>query len=318
MNYEKLFLMLSWLVAPSPVSLSAQPPAVGTFQAFDAGYSAATYITLTDARDSRPYSVVKIGQHWIMAQNLNFQKDLTWQAYPNQPSMRYGGAVMELAGHFWCPGGFGQETSSSTQASCATWGALYSWETAMLVDGKWNDDDHAFRFWMEPACSTDKSAGNTNNGGRGAGGHGICPEGWHVPTDAEWGEVFNALESGYAAHNTSYSYNGKTAGHRAKAQSSCPLHHGNLCVNDQTAAWFDLAAAAAQPDVTLQLLPAGSRRFDGLAFEERGVKASLWSSSAYSDKTAWYRSVRNDSGYVYRYVVSRSVGASVRCMKDDV
>jgi hypothetical protein len=128
-------------------------------------------------------------------------------------------------------------------------------------------------------------------------------------------QAFDALESGYAGHNTSYSYDGKTAGHRAKAQSSCPLRHGNICVNDRHAAWFDLAATAAGPDITLQLLPAGLRRFDGRALEGRGLKAALWSSSAYSAGTAWYRSVRHDSGYVYRYVVSRSIGASVRCIK---
>jgi uncharacterized protein (TIGR02145 family) len=322
-NIVKTQFVASLLLCPLALAAQTQvdcsfphPPALGTFQAFDAGYSASTYITLTDARDSREYAVVKIGQYWIMAQNLNYQKDLTWQAYSNLPSTRYGAGIGDLIGHFWCPGGFGADVNSSVQASCDTWGALYAWETAMMVDGKWSDDKRNFRYWVEPAYSSDKSTGKMNNGGKGANGHGICPEGWHVPTDAEWGEVFNTLEDGAAGHNMGYSYNGKQAGARAKALCVCPSHRGNICVNDKMAAWFDLAAPAASPAPTLQLLPAGSRSFDGHAFEGRGLKATLWSSSAYSAATSWYRSVKHDAGYVYRYVVSRSTGASVRCIKN--
>jgi uncharacterized protein (TIGR02145 family) len=311
-----LLLILSWLVAmQAPVTLRAQPAVVGTFQGFDASYSASTYVTLTDERDSRPYTVAKIGRNWIMTQNLNYQKGLVWCARPNQPSSRYGGAIVELMGHFWCPGGHGADVSSSTQASCATWGALYSWETAMTVDGKWSDDSHDFVYWVEPVYNDNKPASNTNNNGRGAAGHGICPAGWHVPTDAEWGEVFTALEDGATGDDTGYNYNGKTAGHRAKAQSTCPTQFSDICVNDKKAAWFDLPVPDTTAAPTLQLIPAGLRRFDGLAFEGRGLKAALWSSSAYSDGAAWLRRVNHDSGYVFRYATSRSTGASIRCIK---
>jgi uncharacterized protein (TIGR02145 family) len=294
-------LLLSFAVAP----LCAQ----GTFQQFDAGYSAATYITLTDARDSKEYAVVKIGRHWVMAQNLNYQAGLTWQAYANQPTMRYGNGNTELVGHFWCPGGYGPAVHTATHKSCDTWGALYTWETAMMPDGTWGS------VWEEPAYSTNSRSGNTNSGGKGPGGHGICPQGWHVPTDAEWGEVFNALETGARDHNTGYSFNGEKAGHRAKAPRSCPYRNGNLCVNDRSVGWYDLLVPTVAPPPSLQLIPAGYRSFDGHAFEGRGLTATLWSSSAYSRGTAWYRRVSHNSGYVYRFVVSRSYGASVRCIK---
>jgi uncharacterized protein (TIGR02145 family) len=292
------------------------PPAQGTFQQFNPGHSAATYLTLTDARDSKDYAVVKIGRHWIMAQNLNYQAGLTWQIYSDQPTQRYGNGNTDLIGHFWCPGGFGGGANAASFESCNTWGALYAWETAMMADGLWSGDEHLTMRWTESEYSTDTSVGNTNNAGRGAGGHGICPQGWHVPTDAEWGEVFNTLESDAPVHNTEYSYNGKTAGYRAKAPCSCPHSYGNLCVNDKSVGWYDLAVPAVAPPPTLQLIPAGYRSFDGHSFEGRGLKATLWSSSAYARGTAWYRRVRHDSGYVYRFVVSRSYGASVRCIKN--
>jgi uncharacterized protein (TIGR02145 family) len=286
-----------------------RPSVVTTFQQFDAGYSASTYITLTDARDGKEYAVVRIGRHWIMAQNLNYQDSLLWQSHANLPTQRYGGGNTELIGHFWCPGGYGPAIPSSSREGCKLWGALYAWETAMMADGKWGS------AWLEPEYSTDKTAGNTNNGGRGVGGHGICPLGWHVPTDAEWGEVFDALEDGAKVHNIEFSYNGATAGYRAKAPCTCPGRYGNLCVHNHSVAWFDLPVADATAEVTLHLLPAGLRSFDGTALEGRGLKAALWSSTAYSLGTAWYRSVRHNSSYVYRYVVSRSYGASVRCIK---
>jgi uncharacterized protein (TIGR02145 family) len=304
-------LLLLFAVSP----LCAQT----TFQQFDAGYNASTYITLTDARDNKEYAVVKIGRHWIMAQNLNYQTGLIWQAYANQPTTRYGNGNTELIGHFWCPGGYGPAIHTATHKSCEVWGALYSWETAMMANGTWSVDEHSAVTWGEPAYSTASKAGNTNNGGKGVGGHGICPKGWHVPTDAEWGEVFNALETGATDHNTGYSFNGATAGHRAKARFSCPHIQGNICVSDKSAAWFDLELSAGFPAAPgLQLIPAGYRSFDGSAFEGRGLKAALWSSSAYSLGTAWYRRVSHNTGYVYRYTVSRSYGASVRCIKNQL
>jgi uncharacterized protein (TIGR02145 family) len=290
--------------------IPSRPPALTSFQQFSADYSASTYITLTDARDSKNYVVVKIGRHWIMAQNLNYQTGLIWQAYSNQPTQRYGNGNTELIGHFWCPGGYGPAVHSSTRESCEVWGALYAWETAMMADGIWTS------AWEEPAYSTESKSGNTNNAGRGSGGHGICPQGWHIPTDAEWGEVFNALETDFAPHNAEYSYNGKTAGHYAKLQCSCPEVYGNICVNDKSVAWYDLTMLLTPSPVTLQLLPAGLRSFDGRAFDSRGLKAALWSSSAYALGSAWYRRVSHNNGYVYRFAVSRSYGASVRCIKN--
>jgi uncharacterized protein (TIGR02145 family) len=202
-------------------------------------------------------------------------------------------------------------------ASCDTWGALYSWETAMMADRTWRVDERNAVTWEEPAYGTESKTGNMSNAGKGPGKHGICPQGWHVPTDAEWGEVFNELETGTRNHNTGYSFNGATAGHRAKARRSCPHTHGNICVNDRKVAWFDLVLSAGFPAAPgLQLIPAGFRSFDGHSLEDRGLKATLWSSSAYSRDTAWYRRVSHDSGYVYRFTVSRSYGASVRCIKN--
>jgi hypothetical protein len=101
------------------------PPVAGTFADFPNAYSASTYVTLIDERDGKNYTVVKIANRWIMAQNLNYQKDLTWQADAKQPST-VTGHNPALIGHFWCPGGYSSTATSSTRESCEVWGGIVS------------------------------------------------------------------------------------------------------------------------------------------------------------------------------------------------
>ncbi|MEP7233700.1 MAG: FISUMP domain-containing protein [Ignavibacteriota bacterium] len=55
----------------------------------------------------------------------------------------------------------------STSANCSTYGKLYNWKTAMN---------------SQPASSTNPS-----------GVQGICPKGWHIPSEAEWMQAINFL-----------------------------------------------------------------------------------------------------------------------------
>jgi uncharacterized protein (TIGR02145 family) len=296
------------------------PALAGTFASFDPGsVGAATYVSLKDERDNKAYPVVKIGGRWVMAQNLNYQKDLTWQANSNSPSTATNRPVTELIGNFWCPGGnSGNSSATSTRASCVVWGALYSWETAMMVDGKWSDDDRNSSTWTQPATSNNSAFGNTNNGGRGANNHGICPPSWHVPTDAEWGELLNAMESTSASltHNTDSGIRGLDAGTRGK--SKCMCASGN-CATDENVSWYYYSTASAQgtDDYGFRVLPSGYRTDSGSNFGNRGSHAFFWSSSASTGADAWYRIFYYDDARVARYSVGYSFGYSVRCIRDN-
>jgi uncharacterized protein (TIGR02145 family) len=287
------------------------PALAGTFESFPSTYSAATYVSLTDARDGKVYPVVKIGGRWVMARNLNYQAGLTWQANSNSPST-VPGSNPALRGHFWCPGG---EATVSTRASCEAWGALYSWETAMMVDGKWSDDNRNTTTWgSEPTYGTNTTSGNTNNGGRGANGHGICPPNWHIPTDLEWGELLNAMESGSGTtHNTDTGYRGVDAG--ARARSKCMCASGN-CATDQIVGWGYNSTASVQGTdfYGFRVLPTGYRPGDGDNFSDRGYYASFWSSSS-AGGHVWERTFFQDAR-AYRSLSERSSGYSVRCMRN--
>jgi uncharacterized protein (TIGR02145 family) len=303
-----------------------EPVVVGTFAAFPNNYSYSTYVSLIDVRDNKIYPVVKIGGRWIMARNLNYQKDLTWRTNSNSPSTTSGGGVTALIGNFWCPGGYSSTTTISTRASCDVWGALYSWETAMMVDGKWTSSEHNSSAWSEPASyGTSTSSGNTQNharsdAGAATGGRGICPLNWHVPTDDEWGNIINAMETGTKNHNTAINWIGTNAGARGK--SKCTVANkstsGNTYVNDTQANWYYESSTSSGTDVYgFRDLPTGRRNDNGSSFNGRGVRGWLWSSTAANDTISWHRQ------FDYRYATvdrsrntARSSGHAVRCIRD--
>ncbi len=136
------------------------------------------------------YRIVQLPDgNWWMAQNLDYRKDLVYEGSPGN----YG------IDRYYC--GYGG------LSDCNSYGALYNWRTAMLVDGKWSDDTKSSTAWVEPVsfCAGAATATNCNkNMAKGAttkisgvsnGGRGICPDGWHVPTFLEYGTMLNSVNS---------------------------------------------------------------------------------------------------------------------------
>jgi hypothetical protein len=64
------------------------------------------------------------------------------------------------------------------------------------------------------------------------------------------------------------------------------------------------------------VLPAGNRANNGSQFNNRGIEANFWSSSAYSDANAWNRNFNYNEARVNRNNPNRSNGLSVRCVRD--
>lgn len=283
-----------------------KPPVVGSFAQFPSSYSAATYVSLTDERDGKVYTVTKIGNRWVMAQNLNYQQGLKWNTLS---------ATSSPTGSFWCPSVHNAVTSSTF--SCNIWGALYNWETAMMVDGIWQDE--ARKNTKMPSFSCNSSNPNNTNHGRGTNGHGICPPNWHVPTDAEWGELLDAMETGTKNHNSGSSSNNKLgtdAGMRGKATCTCTQHTGK-CPADEENLWIYSPNATGTDDYNFRVLPAGFRYFQGNDYRLRGRSAYFWSSSCISNSYSWSRAyVYNETTVLRSSVTYRASGFSVRCIRD--
>jgi uncharacterized protein (TIGR02145 family) len=281
-----------------------KPPIAGTFAQFPGSYSAATYVSLTDERDGKVYAVTKIGNRWIMAQNLNYQQGLKWNTHSSKAS---------ATGSFWCPSV--HSAVSSAIINCNIWGALYNWETAMMVDGIWQDE--ARKNTQLPTFSCNSGNPDNTNHGRGANGHGICPLNWHVPTDIEWGELLNAMDTGNKDHNTkNVGELGTNAGTRGKATCTCDPQVSK-CIADEENLWNYSKNNMGTDDYQFRVLPAGIRYFQGDDFRLRGGYAYFWSSSCIDRSYSWSRAYSYNKTSVQRTSITyRASGFSVRCIRD--
>jgi uncharacterized protein (TIGR02145 family) len=321
-----------------------EPAPTGTFANFNPANSASTYISLIDERDGKVYPVVNLGGHWIMARNLNYQKNLTWQADAGQPTSSTVTPVTDLIGHFWCPGG--NIASTSTQESCDVWGALYSWETAMMVDGKWTSSAQNSSSWSEPTSYTrvldnkgeihELNIGLNNaraDDGAVSGGRGICPPNWHVPSYRDWGEIFNVMELpdrwgtiNYNNGRDPYQYTDPVAGNRGRAKCIVADNGttGDTYVNDSQANWYYYSGREGTDDYGFRALPAGYRVVgnDGIyngigVYTGRGGLAGFWSSALSGEKVAYGPTFLDYGDLLFGYYPNpRNWGLSVRCTWD--
>jgi uncharacterized protein (TIGR02145 family) len=122
---------------------------------------------IADSRDSKTYDAVLIGSQIWMAQNLNYRTaDAASRCYP-------------VSGN--------GNNSDADNVRCATYGRLYKWATAMVLD---------------ESCNSNSCASSIN-----AKHKGVCPAGWHIPSDAEWTTL------------TDFAGGSSTAGTKLKAAS---------------------------------------------------------------------------------------------------
>lgn len=135
------------------------------------------------------------------------------------------------------------------------------------------------------------------------GAQGICPPGWHLPTDEEWKVLEGAVDSQYGIGDNYWNYDefrGYDAGTNLKATSGWN-YNGN---------GTDLFGFAG--------LPGGFSSVIG-TFYEIGYNGFWWSSTEDSDDEPWGR---NLNLYYYnpgvnRYNSTEVYGFSVRCLRDD-
>ncbi len=132
------------------------------------------------------------------------------------------------------------------------------------------------------------------------GTQGICPTGWHLPTDTEYKTMEMHLGMTQAQADAT-DWRGTYEG--SKMAGNEPLwSDGNL---DQNANFGSSG---------FTLLPAGYRYTDG-SFIDRFNRTYLWSSSE-NGTNAWFRELDYYYQPVYRNYASKAYGFSVRCIKD--
>jgi uncharacterized protein (TIGR02145 family) len=81
-----------------------------------------------------------------------------------------------------------------------------------------------------------------------------------------------------------------------------------------TANWITPNTAATN-ESGFSVLPGGSRSVDG-SFGSISYNAFFWSATEEVTNFAWSRFLTNSNGYVFRITNGKSLGASVRCLRD--
>ncbi|MDA8531567.1 fibrobacter succinogenes major paralogous domain-containing protein [Flavobacteriaceae bacterium] len=132
----------------------------------------------------------------------------------------------------------------------------------------------------------------------------FAPEGWHVPSDAEW----TTLEEYLIA--SGYNYDGTTTGNKiGKAMASTTGWNSSTDVgaigNDQS----------SNNNSNFNAFPEGLRNNNGW-FDFEGLIAFFWSSTEGNADFAWYRTLPSSYSYLYRYSYSKQNGFSVRFVRD--
>ena len=120
------------------------------------------------------------------------------------------------------------------------------------------------------------------------GVQGICPDDWHLPTDAEW----NIL--------TDFLGGLDVAGGKMKETGTVHWASPNTGATNESG---------------FSGLPGGHRDTDGY-FNYIGLYGYFWSSTEYSTSNAWLRELPYHSANAYRNNYSKEYGFSVRCIRD--
>ncbi len=163
----------------------------------------------------------------------------------------------------------GSKCYNNDPANCDKYGRLYNWATAMALDASCNDR----------SCASQIKSPH----------RGICPEGWHIPSDAEWTTL------------TNYVGGASTAGTKLKSREG----------------WNSYSGAPLGTDVHgFSALPGGNGYSDG-SFHDVGDAGYWWSASEYYSYLAYGRGMSYNGEGVYNNIsFTKDNLYSVRCLQD--
>ena len=219
--------------------------------------------------DGNTYKTVSIGTQCWMAENLNIGTKILGTA--NQAN----NSIIEK----YC--------YNDADSNCTTYGGLYQWaELVQYLNGATNTST-----WFPVPT------GNI---------HGICPNGWHIPTDAEW----TTLEI-YLVTN-GYNYDGTTVGNKlAKSLADTTLWYTSAV----TGAVGNTDYSAKRNITGFTGLP-GSSRGSGGSYFSLTYQGLWWSATEYDPNKGFCRSMSSSQVSVNSGNSYKDTGFSVRCLKD--
>ncbi len=260
--------------------------------------------TFIDPRDGHKYKWVKIGNQIWMAENLAY---MPWVNPPKK--QEWGIWVYDYDGE--------DVAEAKATENYQKYGCLYDWTMAMDIDPKYLEEP-----WN----------GDSENH------QGICPPGWHLPTDGEWKTLEKSLGmSDSLAEVLDDTRAGDQPSNFRIIEPKSFVPVGKYLKS--ASGWYRESNGDNSSGLSLQ--PAGVRNClpkEGIAISHNtrnydgfGYSGVFWTSTEsqdttfgnqprtmYLNQTAFTRSLHTRSMDVSRNTYSsRGEGVSVRCLKDD-
>ena len=220
------------------------------------GYGSAMSFTtqegFTDLRDGNVYATITIGNQIWMAENLRYLPRVVGPLTGSNTTPCY--YVYAYDGT--------DVNAAKAMTNYINYGVLYNWPAVM--------------------------AGSESSTANPSGVQGICPTGWHVPTDAEWSTL------------TTYLGGVNVAGGKLKEIGNKHWVSPNTGATNETG---------------FTALPGGFRDKDG-TFGYVRYAGYWWRATEENAWAAWYLCMFYDGNPIVRYYSYKEFGYSVRCVRD--
>ncbi|MBP5769682.1 MAG: fibrobacter succinogenes major paralogous domain-containing protein [Fibrobacter sp.] len=214
------------------------------------------YGTMTDERDGKVYKTVKIGYQVWMAENLNFD-------------VGQGGSGENVYEWSWC--------YNNEPKNCEVAGRIYTWAAAIDSVKLATDADDPQECGFGKICGLASASSATLV-------QGVCPTGWHLPSNTEWNILFTKV-------------GGKSnAGKVLKAQTG----------------WIAYSGVINEDAVGFTALPAVNG-----GYRQTGISAVFWSSTENNSDRAYYISLYCGDDEVILTHNPKNKDYSVRCVKNN-
>ena len=190
----------------------------------------------------------------------------------------------------------GSSSSSVTQpyyyepdSNIATYGRFYNWAAAMH--------------------------GSASSFANPSGVQGVCPDGWHLPSDAEWTQLTN-----YVASDNANVCGGNPA-YIVKSLASTE-GWGDYDMDPHVSCRMSTNASSTNNNTGFSVMPAGTWETDGAVadpnFGYTNYGHTIFRSATQHETSyaAFVREFYNEYAYVDRTAIAKTTGLSVRCVLD--
>ncbi len=231
--------------------------------------------SFTDSRDDNVYQVVQIGEQVWMGENLKYLPSVVGPATGSEIS----GFASESYYYVYDYDGTDVTEAKATD-NYNTYGVLYNWNAVMAGE----------------------ASSNTNP----SGVQGVCPAGWHLPSNAELVEMEEYLIA------NGYNYDGTITDNKfAKSLAATTNWNPSAVIgapgNTDFPEYRNKSGFTALP---------GGYRVNGGTFSVIGTSAYWWSATSVDTNLALNRGIYSNFASFDSNNSTKARGHSVRCVRD--